>query len=180
MIDLSSLPGGGRFVVALALYAGVSIAAGQLVAGRMIDTAGWVPTCEQSLKADIAARRPSPPPARKPTDCESRFGWMGLDVARLCHQFGNPDLELPQERLDREAAELRHRLRERALADAAAKAGSRCECAAAQYRRENLVELGVYAGSARMISLPEVEGMGRELDAALQAPACLPFAEARP
>ena len=180
MIDLSKLPGGGGFILALGLYAAASILGGQVVAERMTEKSGWLPACESALKADIEARRPPPPEARKATDCESRLGWMGEEAVRLCHQIGNPDLELPGERFDREAAELRRRAEERALAHAAARTGSRCECAVAVYRREHLIELSLYAGSARMISLPEVEGMGRELETALSAPACGFSPEARP
>ncbi len=179
MIDLSNLPGGGGFILALGLYAAASILGGQVVAERMTEKSGWLSACESALRADIEARRPAPPPARKRTDCESRIGWIGIEAVRLCRQLDNPDLELPGERAEREAAELWRRTQERALAHAAARTDSRCECAVAVYRREHLIELGLYAGSARMISLPEVEGMERELETALEAPACGFSPEAR-
>ena len=44
-----------------------------------------------------------------------------------------------------------------------------------------MIPFAIYAGSARLISLPEVEAMEGGLRAALDAPACLPFAgEGRP
>ena len=176
MIDLGRLPVDGGFLLGVALYAGASLLGGQLVAGRMVELAGWRPACEARIQASIVARTPAAERPR-PTDCAAKLGWLHPDIARLCHQFGNPDLEGPAE----QARKLRRAAEARRLEWEAAGAGSRCECAGLVYAREAMIPFAIYAGSARLISLPEVEAMEGGLRAALDAPACLPFAgEGRP
>lgn len=174
MFDLSQLPISGSFLVSCALYAGASLVAGQVIAARVIDKSDWAVFCEASLQAGIKAQQ-RPEPVVPDTRCDTLVGWLHPDVNRLCAQFGNPDLAGPGARVMRETERQIREAENRRLERAAAAAGSTCGCAAALYRREAMVGWGVYAGSARMISTPQVEGMRSGLQQALSAPACAGF-----
>ena len=73
MFDLSNLPISGGFVLGVALYAGASMLAGQLVPERTIQRSGWMSSCEAGLRAEIETRKPPKRIAPK-TDCQSMIG----------------------------------------------------------------------------------------------------------
>lgn len=176
MFDLSSLPVSGSFLLSCALYAGASIVAGQVISARMIERAGWPATCETALKTGIAAQKRSAPVVPD-TRCDTVFGWLHPDVDRLCTHFGNPDLAGPGAQAAREAERRMREARNRDLDRAAAGAGSQCACAASLYRRETMIGWGVHAGSARMISTPQVADMRTGLRQSLGSPACAALTE---
>lgn len=177
--DTSNLPINGGLIVGIALYAGASVLAGQVIGTRTIEKSDWPARCEAGIRAEINERR-GPAPVAPKTDCHSMLGWAHPELNKLCWHFGNPDLAGPMAEATREADRRRHELRERQLARAAAGAESRCSCAAVIYTRENMLPLAVYAGSARMISLPAVDQMDGELWKSLGAPACAALTEVRP
>lgn len=174
MFDLSQLGLSGSFLVSCVLYAGASVVAGQVIVARVIEKSDWAQACEEGLQANIQAQK-RPEPVVPDTHCDTVFGWLHPDVNRLCAQVGNPDLAGPGGRAAREAERQMREYENRRLERAAAAAGSTCACAATVYRRETLIGWGVYAGSARMISTPQVEGMRSGLQQALGAPACAGF-----
>ncbi|WP_143025706.1 hypothetical protein [Paracoccus isoporae] len=166
-LDTSSLPISGGGLLALALYAGASLWAGQLVGQREIERSGWVEACDAGLRAELAdqlASRSARPDAR----CSSVIGRWHPDLARLCQQVGNPDLAGAARRAEQHARELENRR----LSRAAAGARGRCQCAKDVYLQERLIALGLYAGSARLVSLAPVSGMEGELRRNLSGPYC--------
>ena len=146
-LDFSSLPVPGGFILACGLYAGASVVAGQVVAGRTIDLSGLIELCEDELESDHQTQV-VPEPVVPETNCDDVIGWLHPDLYRLCYQLGNPDFAGPGAAATREAEKRLRDLENRQLQRAAAGAGSRCECAAAVYRRENLVSWGSMPGRA--------------------------------
>ena len=167
MFDTSALPIGGSTLLGLLAYAGLSVLAGQEIAEREVVISGWPQRCEAALKGNLEAQRQPAPPPKAKTDCVSRFGWLHRDVGRLCLQYNNPDLELPAEKAARLARAHASDLHNRRIEAAKRGVGSQCGCALRVYQRENLLGLGLYAGSARMISLPGAADREGGLRAAL-------------
>lgn len=183
MFDLSTLPVPGSLFIGGALYACASIIAGQVIGERTIQKSGWEVLCEHSIKDAFHAEseRKKREDALVPqTDCQSLVGRWHPDLSRLCSEVGNPDLGGPAMRGAREAERLERELEDRQMAQAASGAGSRCECAAAVYRRENMLALGLYAGSARTYTPPQVANMEAGLGEALAQPICANFTGGAP
>jgi hypothetical protein len=175
MPDFSTLPLPQNFILAVLLYSGASFIAGQFVGDRTIDKSGWIARCEtaikESVQSQIATKREDE--ALVPdTDCQSLIGRWHPDLNRLCGEFGNPDFGGFDARVAREAERRARELEHRQLEAAAAGAGSQCECAAAVYRRENMIGLAVYAGSARLFTAPQISNMRSGLQDALGNPLC--------
>lgn len=183
MFDLSTLPVSGSLIIGCALYAGASIVAGQVVGARTIDKSGWVELCELSIRDAFNGeidRRKRDEALVPETDCDSLIGRWHPELNRLCRGLGNPDLGGPGARAAREAERLERQAEDRALAQAATGAGSSCQCAAAVYRRESLIALAVYAGSARAYTPPRVANMTTALQDALEEPICVHFTGGAP
>lgn len=179
MIDFSNLPVSGSFIAAVALYTGASIAAGQIISTRMIERSGWQENCQSELQSHYTAQK-EPEPIVPRTDCQSVIGWLHSDANSLCWQFGNPDLAGPAAGRAREAERHARALRNRKLSEAAANAPSHCACAADTFKREKFLSLGLYAGTARLVTPNSVEHMPRELSQALSSPYCTSTNEVRP
>ena len=178
MPDPSSFPVSGSAILGLVAYAGVSLLGGQLVATRQAEQLEWQPRCEAGLQAEIADRQ-RPRRALPQTDCSSVVGRWHPDLERLCRQYGNPDLGGPAAEAERELLRRKRAIEDRRLARAAAETGNRCACAARVYARDHLLSLGLYAGTARLISLPGVTGMESGLRQALGSPYCQAAREGR-
>lgn len=179
MFDFSQLPLSGSFVLSCALYTGVSIVAGQVIAARTIERSGWEEFCETTVRGDLRAQI-QPEPVVPNTRCDALIGWVHGDVNRLCNQFGNPDLAGPGARAAREAERLIREQKNARLRRAAEGAGSLCACAGRVYARETIMGWGLYAGSARLISTPRVAGMNIGLNEALSSPFCAGMSEVLP
>lgn len=178
MFDLSTFPVSGGLLIGGALYAVASLGAGQVVGARTIAMSGWIEDCEsevaQFFENEIITRQEEE--ALVPdTDCGSVVGKWHPTLSQLCWELGNPDLGNlggVDAKVAREAEQRARDLERRQLEDAAKGAGSQCGCAAAVYRRENMIGLAVYAGTARLVTLPHVENMESGLQAALGEPIC--------
>lgn len=171
MDSLSKIPLSGGFLLALAAYILVSLLAGQEIGERMVDKSGWYGSCQSVIQRDIRDRAPISVP-QAPTDCNSTFGWLHPDIGRLCNEFGNPDLRGPNGRALDEAERLRKEREAERRARAAEGAASRCECATNLYLQEEMVALGLYAGTARLVSRPAVRDQLGELTQRLYTPTC--------
>ncbi|MEM8625376.1 MAG: hypothetical protein AAGG47_17890 [Pseudomonadota bacterium] len=165
-------PVGGSTLFAVALYLGASVAAGQIMAERMIELSGWHESCAAGI---AATHKPKPAPRRivREQRCSTTFGpWLGRDAVLFCQQLGDPDFNGPARRAEEQAIARTEALQRQRLRRATADAPSQCACAARAYRSDQMLSLGLYAGSARQISLPAVEDMSGALREALAAPSC--------
>lgn len=181
MFDLSSFPVSGSLLIGGALYAVASLGAGQVVGARTIDKSGWVENCqswiEESFRSeiDVLEEQESLIPE---VSCDSVIGKWHPAASQFCRELkelGVPDFsELGGYDVQAaKTAEARARDLERRQLEAAAKgAGSQCSCAAAVYRREHMIGLAIYAGTARLVTLPQVENMESGLQATLGEPIC--------
>lgn len=184
MFDLSTFPVSGGLLIGGALYAVASLGAGQVVGARTIDKMAWVEDCESWIESsfqseiDTLEEEESLVPE---VDCDSVIGKWHPAATRFCadlKELGLPDFsELGgyDAKAAREAEARARDLERRQLEAAAAGAGSQCSCAAAVYRREHMIGLAVYAGSARLVTLPHIENMESGLQAALSEPICANF-----
>lgn len=174
MLEPSNAPVSGPFLLACAAFVGASLLGGQVVGSRMIDKSGWHVTCPEGIAA--AARPVRPPsqviPERRCSDVATYLGPFAFDAAQLCRQFNDPDFNAYERRAEEAARAQQERLDQARLERAAQSADSQCACAAQVYRSDNLVALGVYAGSARQISLPGVQDVETGLRQALGTAQC--------
>ncbi len=157
MFDLLTLPVSGSLIIGCALYAAASVIGGQVAGARTIEKSGWVEDCadwiSEAFHAEIAKKKRDDALVPE-TDCDSLIGVWHPELNRLCRELGNPDLGGPGARVAREAERLERAAEDRALSQAADGAGSQCECAASVYRRQNMIALAFYAGSARGYTPP--------------------------
>ncbi|MEO1193310.1 MAG: hypothetical protein AAFY02_16225 [Pseudomonadota bacterium] len=162
---------GGGALLAAAIYAGASLWAGQLIGERSIERIGWQNSCTAGIKADLEATR-RPQSSVPPATCSGTIGLLHPDLNALCRGLGDPDLNGPARRAEREFNRQRRELENRRLSAAAAKAGSMCACAENAYLSEELISLGIHAGTARLITPASVKRLEAELRQALAAPQC--------
>ena len=173
MFDTPQLPLTGGTLVACAAYSAVSLlVTGPIVGERTIEKAGWSRQCEAGLEAEITAQRPAPRIIPR-TDCQSILGGWMPELGRLCRDLGNPDFGGPAADLLREQERLRQEAEEQRVANAAARSGTRCSCAAAVFVEEQRLSLALYAGSARLITPAPIKDLQSELTRALHGPACV-------
>lgn len=167
--DLNNFPVGGGTILALFLYALLSLfVTGPIIGERMIEKAGWPAHCQAALKAELETSGQMPGFQPK-LDCPSLLSWLGPDGQKLCRQGG---LKLPfmdqmnayQDRLDS--------FNEQRLESAVSKTRDRCECAAALTLENRRTAFAITAGSARLIVPSPVKNLSSELTAALHMPAC--------
>jgi hypothetical protein len=96
---------------------------------------------------------------------------MGRDFQRVCTEHGNPEFKLPfQDQVQAQERAL-HEAKQRRLEMRAAQSGSRCACAAS-LTLENRTSWALYAGSARLVSPPDVVHLDAALTRALHSPHC--------
>ncbi|MCR9089222.1 MAG: hypothetical protein NXH97_21065 [Rhodobacteraceae bacterium] len=173
-MESSKLPIPGALLLAGLLYAAASIFAGQLIGTRMIDKSGWHITCPEGIKAAARPERPRRPviKERRCSDVATFLGPFAFDAMRVCHEFNDPVVNGAEIRAEREVRAQQERLDEARVRQAARSAASQCACAGQVYRSDRMIALGVYAGTARQISLPGVEDMQTGLEQALGTPQC--------
>ena len=174
-IDFSSSPISPGVVIGAALYAVVTVfGAGPMVGEREIAKLDWPALCEADVQADMSANA-APPPVSvvAELDCNSTLGtFFGREGAAFCQNHGNFDIPIPGADAIRAQERRVHEAQERRLTRAASQAGSRCDCAASLYQAEHRVPLAIYAGSARVITPPQVRSLKSELTRALHSPHC--------
>ncbi|WP_299962285.1 hypothetical protein [uncultured Roseobacter sp.] len=176
-IDTNGMPISGNVLLAIGAFALASIVAGQLMGARMIEKAEWPQLCPAILKAEAPV--PDRFERKTPTmHCDDTVSIFGAEARELCHIFGNPDLNGQTAKLEKEAYDRKQVLAEQRRAKIARHAGSRCDCAANTYLQDNWWQLGLYAGTARQVSLSSVTGMKAELRQTLVTPHCASLAEA--
>ncbi|WP_299500471.1 hypothetical protein [uncultured Roseobacter sp.] len=176
-IDTNGMPISGNVLLAIGAFALASIVAGQIMGARMIDKADWPKLCP----AILAAEAPMPERFERKTPtmrCDDTVSIFGAEAKELCHIFGNPDFNGQTAQLEKEAYDRKQSLAEQRRAKIARHAGSRCDCASSTYLQDNWWQLGLYAATARQVSLSSVTGMNTELPQTLVNPHCASLAEA--
>lgn len=168
--SLSQIGGGGALLAGL-VYVGASLWAGQSIGARMIDKADWSETCAAGIKARY---KPDPAPVRRLPEqrCADVMGGIFPELGAFCHQLGNPDFNAQARRLAEQARARKRALQERRLDKAMASAGSQCSCARNVYLSDQMIPLGLHAGTARMITPAAVSAMSDELKQAFATPRC--------
>lgn len=170
-MDFNSLPLSGNLVLALIVYALISVfGTGQLVGERMIEKSGWPSQCQRAVVSELRSNQIEPAFTPK-LDCNSVFGNLfGQEGKQLCRNYGNfnlpfvDQLQAHQEKLA-EANENR-------LAQAASKTSSRCSCAASLTLERRRMAFGLHAGSLRLMTPAPVQNLSSELATALHSPEC--------
>lgn len=170
MFDINSLPISGGIVVTGITWAALSgFVLGPVVADRTITNSQWHQTCEQGLRAGVAAQRPQVE-VRPDISCNRLMGAIGNGADQLCDHGG--DLLLNLLSIDPLAGqkEQAHRLETERLSRIAALTPSRCSCAASVVAADRLT-WGLHAGSARLVSGPQ--DLSSDLTQALHSPVCV-------
>ncbi|MEL6502828.1 MAG: hypothetical protein AAFQ10_00100 [Pseudomonadota bacterium] len=169
MFDISSLPISGGVILGALAWAGVStFALGPVVADRTIQKSGWHKICPAELAASLERQVPRAQ-SRPQISCNSVMGIFGSQAQQFCAQGGDALIDLmTTDPLAGQKEQLRQREIAR-LQDIAAKAPSRCSCAASAVAADRIT-WGLYAGSARMMGGPK--DLSAKLNTALSSPSC--------
>lgn len=178
-VSIESFPGGGGVLLALALCAGAALLAGQEIGSREIAGLNWLEKCRETLLAVVPREEIKPPhiPVRRCADQVMIPGQLGAAARDLCHIFGNPDANAVEREIALKAYKKKRAAQEKARKAIAATAGTQCGCAEATFKTQNMFHLGVYAGTARFVTLPSIENMEQSLKIALGTPQCQALSE---
>ena len=174
-ISLSDFPISPGVILGAGIYMAVSVfGTGPMVGSREVAKINWPALCEADVQADISASAMPPPVSIVPElNCNSTFGTIfGREGKAFCQNYGNFDIPIPGANALREQEQRVYEAEQRRVARAVSQAGSKCECAASVYQAENRVPLAVYAGTARVITPPQVRNLKSELTRALRSPQC--------
>ena len=170
-IDPQSATSGGGAALALILYAaGSMFVTGPLVVARSVEKSGWVARCERSVQDEIRSRASTQvtPPTM---NCDVILGSMDPRVRELMGKFG-ADAACKAMDLKRQQDELAQQAQARLVQSALEQSGSRCACAVSHLAENKRVAIGLYAGTARLITPAAIRNLNAHLKAALHAPAC--------
>ncbi|MEL7174219.1 MAG: hypothetical protein AAFN05_14810 [Pseudomonadota bacterium] len=166
-IDASTLPiGGAALLTGVGYIAFMTLIGGPEVTDREIARDGWIPSCRAGLAARIEATRA--PRQSMPTVPDLCGIVTGGDpsLRRICGYFPDPgDVLWEVERQKRAVEQARI---DRALEGV----GDACSCAMIVYRKENWLQLALYAGTARVVVPTEVKNRDAALSRALRSPQC--------
>lgn len=174
MLGENSLPIGGSLLVGLLAYAGVAaFITGPVIGARMIEKSGWYQSCPAALRSEVAAQA-SPGQVIPRMDCRSLLGGIMPELGALCREYGNPDFGGPMTGMMREQERLRREAEERRLSLAASRSHDVCSCAANVLLEDDRTAFALHAGSARLITPPEVASLESSLVRSLRGPSCAP------
>lgn len=172
MFGENNLPIGGSVLLGLLAYAGVAIIiTGPMIGNRMIERSGWYESCPAALRAEAEAAT-SPAQIIPRTDCQSLLGSFMPELGALCRQYGNPDFGGPMTAMMQEQERLRREAEGRRLNLAASRSADACSCAANVFLEEDRVAFALHAGSARLITPPEIDSLDSSLERALRGSSC--------
>ncbi len=170
-IDQQSATAGGGAVFALILYAaGSMFVTGPLVIERTVEKSGWASRCEQTVHEEVRshAGTQTEPPAMS---CDMILGSMDSRMRELMRTFGG-DAACNMLDMKRQQAEVLRQAKASRLQSAMGQATSRCDCAISHLTENKRIAIGLYAGSARLITPAAIRNLDSHLNAALHAPAC--------
>ena len=174
MFGENSLPIGGSVLVGLLAYAGISaFITGPTIGARMIEKSSWYESCPAALRSEFAAQA-EPGQVIPRMDCQSLLGSFMPELGALCREYGNPDFGGPVTGMMREQERLRREAQTRRLDHATAQSSNMCSCAANVLLEEDRTAFALHAGSARLITPPEVAALESSLVRSLRSPACAP------
>lgn len=167
MFDYGNMPVAGGVLAAVLFYAGASLlVTGPLVGERMIAKMDWAHQCARHVRAEAAA---TANPTKPKLGCNELFGaWLGRDGALLCQVLD----ESPIGQVLQSTEDAKREMQQRRFDYAAARAGSRCECAITTTLESRRVPLAIYAGTARLVTPPSVKRLQSDLVSSLNAPSC--------
>lgn len=167
MFDSSNIPVAGGALAAGLLYVGASLfLTGPLVGERMIAKMDWALQCARYIRAEAES---SANPSMPKIGCNELFGkWLGREGARLCQILD----ESPIGQTLRSAEDAKREMQQRHFEYAAARAGSRCECAITTTLENRRVPLAIYAETARLVTPPSVKLLQSDLVSSLNASSC--------
>ncbi len=158
MNETGGLPIGGSLMVAVLLYAGVSVfGTGPLIGERLAQKQNWAWQCKKMVVSESTNNGNEVLPSQA---C-GVANIIGPGWSKLCADAMRPIEELKRQQL--------HKARRAMLP----KAKSRCGCAVNEFIAKNRVSLGLMAGSLTVISPASVSSnIDAELQTGLRSPAC--------
>lgn len=173
-LDLQGPLSGGKIAFAGLAYIGACLyITGPLVGERTIARSNWAAECETLQSVDVGARK-MPSVSTPQLDCRSLLGWLGSQGREVCDTYGNPKVDLSiLDELETQRQRLRA-LRQEQLAQKVAHSKSRCVCAVTVTLDRHRTSLGLYAGTARLVTPPAIRNLSSELHASLRSPLCAP------
>lgn len=171
--EANNLMAGGGSLLVLVAWAGVSLyATGPSIASRTIDKSGWHSQCKHQIVVQSKQEHQATAAPVAQMDCNAILGGIyGKLGTAICRSGGGRlvDQALSQKRKAFEAVE---RKRQALIDDAAANAGTRCNCAISSTIQKNRIPFGVYAGTLRLVQPVSVTNLNAELGTALRSPIC--------
>lgn len=167
MLDFGSMQLTGGALVAGLFYAGASMfITGPLIGDRMIEKMDWAHKCAQHI-SDEAAQSAQPQVPK--IGCNELLGmWLGREGTQLCGTFD----ESPLGQALQSTENAKRAMQERRLDYAAARAGSRCECAVSLTLENRRLPFAIHAGTARLVTPPSIKLLESELVSSLNSPSC--------
>ena len=161
---------GGALIGAL-IYGGAALfITGPIIGARTIEKFGWQDRCARAVRQVAAARAPAAKVIPK-TNCRSTVGLLfGSNGDAWCRMYGGRFKGIGDqiEGLRRQA----EAQRQKQIAVAGSRAGSRCACAVSTTLEKRRVALAIYAGTLRIVTPPAVANLDAELMSALGSPTC--------
>jgi hypothetical protein len=171
--ESSALPFSPNLILSVVAFAGLSaFVTGPMIGTRMIEQSGWHESCPAALRAEAEAQA-SPSQPIPSLDCQSMLGGLMPELGTLCRELGNPDFGGPMTGVMREQERLRREAEERRLNAAASRSASACSCAANVFLEDDRIAFALHAGSARLITPPEITSLESSLERALRGPSCM-------
>lgn len=171
--DTGNLPIAGGALFAAALYVGTAFfITGQVVGERTIAKSNWAGICQSEIRSNLEIENPAPSPMPK-LGCDALFGsWFGRDGAEYCQMHGHLFENNPINRALNSVQEGKRNIQRKRMAHAAAKAGSRCDCAVTTTLEKRRTAFAIYAGSLRAVTPPSVKNLMSELKTSLNSSQC--------
>jgi hypothetical protein len=168
-----SLPITGGAVLAVALYAGVSLfVTGPLIGGRMVEKMDWAGQCAGQIRAEVEAREPEASATLPRLGCEIFGVWHGEAGMSFCAKHGHVFEDNPVNRTIERLERAKREAQQKRMDYAASRAASRCDCAVTTTLENRRVSFAIYAGTARLVSPPSIIALGSDLATSLNTPAC--------
>ncbi len=173
-LDQFTPPISGALFVVVAGYTALSlIVTGPIISKRVTERSGWLQICERSVVQAAKRKQPKLQSAPPKINCNKIVGVFSgsRDGEAFCNAAGflfeNPLIS----QIEDQNRRLRESYNDR-VAKAAASAGSRCACSA-RIIQQDRVPWAVYAGSLRLIKMPEIDNLNARLNAALLSAVCV-------
>ncbi len=167
MLDSSNLPVSPVFLLAAAIYAGIStLITGPEIAERQIARSEWHQVCTAEIHAELeSTRRPDRVIPNVPSFGDLLCGPYP-ELSEFCAMIPDPNA------IARETERKLRAQEDERIRRAAAGSADQCGCAEQVYLAEERLSLALYAASARLVTPQSVQNRETALTRALRSPSC--------